>query len=159
MTWLQIEDSNYYINENGAVINKKDKIMKTRILPSGYNTIHLYINKKRKCCYIHRLVAEAFLDNPNNLPDIHHKDFNKSNNNVNNLEWSSRSDNCRFRNFKKKNGLPRGVSWNSVVKKYQTQISYECKIKHLGYFNTIEEAHNKYLETYKKLTGCDCIYN
>lgn len=45
--------------------------------------------------YVHRLVAKAFIPNPDNLPQVNHKDFNKSNNDVSNLEWISRADNIQ----------------------------------------------------------------
>lgn len=52
--------------------------------------------EKRKAVYIHRLVAEAFLENPNGLEQINHKDYNKQNNNLNNLEWITRIDNVHY---------------------------------------------------------------
>lgn len=53
----------------------------------GYLYVTLFKNNKGKTCRIHRLVAEAFIPNPENLPTVNHKDQNKSNNCVDNLEW------------------------------------------------------------------------
>lgn len=57
---------------------------------AGYMSVHIGDWKRD---YIHRLVATAFIPNPNNLPQINHIDYNKSNNRVDNLEWIKRSDN------------------------------------------------------------------
>lgn len=158
--YKQIETTNYFINNNGIVINKKkNTIMSVKPnIVSGYCAFEYTFNKKRNKKYIHRLVAELFIENPNNYPDVHHIDNDKTNNNVNNLEWTSRSKNCRMYTKNKSNGLPRGVSYNKVIKKYQSQISINYKNTHLGYFTSIEEAHNIYLQKYKEIMGIDCIY-
>lgn len=62
----------------------------------GYYTIGLRKNGKRKWFLVHRLVAKAFIPNPNNLPQINHKDENKLNNNIKNLEWCSVSYNNTY---------------------------------------------------------------
>jgi hypothetical protein len=54
---------------------------------NGYVTVMLYIGRSKKLCKVHRLVAEAFIPNPENLPQVNHKDEIKSNNHINNLEW------------------------------------------------------------------------
>lgn len=55
----------------------------------GYRRVVLSLGNERKAFNIHRLVAEAYLPNPENLPCVNHKDENKSNNSVNNLQWCS----------------------------------------------------------------------
>lgn len=69
----------------------------------GYHRVNLFdTNGKAKKYYIHRLVAETFILNPNNLPEVNHKDGNKQNNSVNNLEWYTSSENQKHAY---KNGL------------------------------------------------------
>ena len=70
----------------------KEKIMKPFKTEDGY----LKIKLNGKNHYIHRLVAEAFLPNPDNLPVINHKDFNPSNNTTSNLEWCSQKYNIKY---------------------------------------------------------------
>ena len=62
----------------------------------GYLCVSLYKEGKMKFVKIHRLVAEAFLDNPDNLPQINHKDEDKTNNHVNNLEWCDAKYNSNY---------------------------------------------------------------
>lgn len=63
---------------------------------NGYLTVNIKKNGKYKCAKIHRLVAEAFLDNPENHPQINHKDENKANNCVDNLEWCTSKYNNNY---------------------------------------------------------------
>jgi hypothetical protein len=55
-----------------------------------YQKVYLYDNYKRKICYVHQLVAQAYLENPYGYKEVNHKDENKLNNCVSNLEWCSR---------------------------------------------------------------------
>ena len=71
----------------GGISTIKEKILKQRLTPFGYYTVLLSKNSKRKWHFVHRLVAQAFIPNPDNLPIINHKDENKLNNEVKNLEW------------------------------------------------------------------------
>ena len=59
----------------------------------GYLETHLYINNKNKVFKVHRLVAMAFIPNPENKPEVNHKDGNKQNNSKENLEWCTSSEN------------------------------------------------------------------
>ena len=70
-----------------------------KILSASYNAcyVHLFdMNGKSTNHTVHRLVAKAFIPNPNNLSDVNHKDENRTNNNVENLEWMSHVDNCNY---------------------------------------------------------------
>ena len=78
---------NYYICDDGKVINSStNKILNGSIGEHGYKYYRLSKDGKKSMFYEHRLVAEAFIPNPDNLPIVNHKDGNKLNNNVNNLE-------------------------------------------------------------------------
>jgi len=77
------EYPNYEISESGLVRNKETRHIKSQRITDGY----LYVNINQKKEPVHRLVAETYIPNPDNLPCINHKDENKTNNCVDNLEW------------------------------------------------------------------------
>ena len=93
----QIKDYlNYYIDECGNVYNDLSKnMLKGSIGENGYKYYRLSKDNHKKMFYAHRLVAEYFIPNPDNLPVVNHIDGNKLNNNVNNLEWVSYSENTK----------------------------------------------------------------
>lgn len=110
--WKDITDfPNYQISNYGRVkskaritnvgiknvkeIKRKEKILKPLKLTKGYLGIKLYNNTFSKTFKIHRLVAETFIPNLNNLPQVNHIDGNKQNNYVDNLEWISNLKNQR----------------------------------------------------------------
>lgn len=72
------------------------QIIKTRKDKDGYNIIDLHKNNKSKTFKAHRLVAETFIANPNNYPQINHKNEVKDDNRVENLEWCSNKYNARY---------------------------------------------------------------
>jgi hypothetical protein len=102
--WKDIEgyEGLYQISNIGNIKSldynntKKEKIMKVSTRKDGYQSIVLTKNGKPKQFYIHRLVAETFIPNPDNLPLINHKDCNPSNNTVSNIEWASYSHNNSY---------------------------------------------------------------
>lgn len=67
--------------------NPKEMLLKPSLISSGYYVVTLYSKENRRKYQVHRLVATAFIENPNNLPCVNHKDENKLNNCVENLEW------------------------------------------------------------------------
>ena len=88
---ILINYPNYSISSFGRIKNKT-KILKP-FFSFGYKRIRLYCNKEYKYYSIHRLVAEYFIPNPENKPEVNHIDGNSLNNTDNNLEWVTRSEN------------------------------------------------------------------
>lgn len=84
----------YLVSDTGRVFSIRwNKFMSTIRKEGTYVNVNLVKDNEIKTAYIHRLVAEAFLPNPGHLPEVNHKDGNKQNNNVENLEWCSHSEN------------------------------------------------------------------
>lgn len=104
--WKTIQiNPKYEVSNLGDVRNiKTQKILKPQIKPNGYSDVDLNMKDIRKCgMYIHRLVALAFIPNPYNKPNVNHKDLNKQNNTVDNLEWVTQKENVQhyFKNRRK----------------------------------------------------------
>lgn len=74
----------------------KERVLAGGLDKGGYRLVVLCRDGKQKTYKVHRLVAEAFLSNPDNLPEVNHKDEDKTNNTVSNLEWCSRSYNINY---------------------------------------------------------------
>ena len=92
--WLPIKDfENYEISSWGRIRNKKGQILSPYKNHKGYLKIGLMKDGKDHKKRIHRLVAETFIANPENLPEVNHKDGNKENNSFTNLEWVSGEQN------------------------------------------------------------------
>jgi hypothetical protein len=93
--------SNYKINKNGIIINKHNMILKFQLLV-GYYKISLINDERKKInFFVHRLIALTFLKNPNNHAIINHKDKNKMNNKIENLEWVTHTQNITHSQGKK----------------------------------------------------------
>ena len=80
---------------SGFPMNIRGKEMSQIKMPNGYMTVGLRASGTQKRIYVHRAVAEAFIDNVDGLPEVNHKDENKSNNCVSNLEWVTRGQNLK----------------------------------------------------------------
>lgn len=84
----------YQITDEGQVYSlRSNKYLKLRKDKDGYLLVNLYKDKKSYTKKVHRLVAEAFLDNPENKKEINHIDCCRDNNSVSNLEWATRKEN------------------------------------------------------------------
>lgn len=101
MEWKYISEYQgiYMVSSSGLIKRvvgygcKRERILVNKTKSSGYNFICLSKGGKMKYHHVHRLVASAFIENPENKPQVNHKDMNKSNNHVDNLEWCTLSEN------------------------------------------------------------------
>ena len=101
MIWKQsLRYPKYEGSPEGLIRNGKTKlILKPRVSNSGYLTVNLYDeNGKNHTVLVHRFVAEIFIPNPNNFPQINHLDENKLNNNILNLAWVTSQENMNYNN-------------------------------------------------------------
>lgn len=93
VTHTMIGSRKYYVCSDGNIINERGRVL-SQHLRKGYLYVALSDGEGRRKKYsVHRLVAMAFLENKHNLPHVNHKDGNKCNNNVLNLEWVSEAEN------------------------------------------------------------------
>ena len=99
--WKDIEgyEGLYKISDKGRVKSigyGKERILKPANNGRGYLLVDLCKNNEKKHFLVHRIVAQAFIPNPNNLPEVNHRDENKENNRVENLEFCDRKYNCNY---------------------------------------------------------------
>lgn len=110
----------------------KGKIIKQAVL-SGYVCVRLHKNNKEKTHLVHRLVANAFIPNHNNLPEINHKDENKQNNLISNLEWCDRAYNVHYGT---------GIKRNKESQSSKPVLCYSLDGNLIEQYNSIREASN-----------------
>lgn len=139
---------NYEISNFGFVRNKKtNRILKTHMRGGGYTftTIMSRIDDEATACKfsVHRLVAEAFIPNPNPTSKtmVDHIDHNRNNNRADNLQWVNPSENARKRGIMGNNtsGVT-GVYFNKPSSKWMAYIRDKGKMMYLGIYDTKEEA-------------------
>lgn len=108
------EDSRFEISKDGIIRNAKTKAIKSQYVSStGYYMITISKNNKSKPYRVHRLLANNFIENPENLKEVNHIDGNKLNNNLENLEWVTHFGNMQhaFRiGLVNNNGVKNGMS-------------------------------------------------
>jgi len=94
--WFVLKDfPNYSITKDGVVKNNKRESILGVYDSMGYPSVNLSKNGKHCSVRLHRLIAETFIDNPESKPQVNHKDGNKLNYSISNLEWVTRSENVR----------------------------------------------------------------
>lgn len=134
------------INKNGVIRRLKGSLKNT-FISGGYVLVTLSKNNVNESHCIHRLVAEAFIPNPNNLDEVNHKDRIKENNCLSNLEWcTSRENTHHARTRMKSSSKYVGVSYDkqNLQKPWLSRITINKKTRFLGRYETEELAFNAY---------------
>lgn len=131
----------YKVDEYGNVYNRHDEKIKPELTKNGYLRVSLNNDSiKRKHASIHRLVAETFIPNPNDYPQVNHKDFNKQNNKVDNLEWCTPLDNLNYS----------GIIDKASIAKFQ-----KVKCEETGeIFDSVKDACDKYGLHHSNIVAC-----
>ena len=145
----------YGISEEGDVYDfEKERFLKTTIY-HGYYRVMLTKDEKRYKKLLHRLLAETYIPNPDNLPFVDHMDHDKKNNSLSNLRWvTSQGNNMNASKTQSDTSSKyKGVSWIKRDKKWRPQIMINGKTIHLGSFNNEAEAARAYNEKAIELFG------
>jgi hypothetical protein len=134
--WRVINDfPNYSVSNIGNVMNNKTNKLLKLCDKSGYYNVSLtnitLNNKIKKTMKVHRLVACAFIENPENKPEVNHKDKNKLNNKVSNIEWNTRLENCQHKSI--------GLVYKSNKNRPITRLSKDSEDE-IEKYNSIEDA-------------------
>lgn len=122
--WRIIPNTNglYKISDNGRVFSlKSNKILNLHPQKTGYHTFSISVNNKVRLGTVHRLVAELFIPNPDNLPQVDHIDGNSQNNHISNLRWVTAKENCNNPNTKCKL-MGRGLFPNQSVQQIKDGV-------------------------------------
>jgi hypothetical protein len=156
--WRSVDGhSSYQVSNLGRVMSTKrrtPRIIRGWVGNHGYRVIDL----DGKPLLLGRLVAMAFLPNPEGLPEVDHIDRNPLNNRADNLRWASRSLNSLNRRTWGK-CCYRGVTWNKQCSKYVAQICHHGQHVYLGLYDTPEEAASVYDCHARELRGSDTCLN
>ena len=122
------------VKRNGYEYIRKGKELKLSTTNLGYKTVGLTLNGKTITKYVHRLVAESFLSNPHNKPQINHLNGNKTDNSVSNLEWCTHSENMRH-------ACNNGLTTNTFYKHEKGEKNPNSKLTK----KQVEEIRNRYI--------------
>ena len=103
---------------------KKEKILKPRSNKDGYLNVNLYKEGRMKTCLVHRLVAKAFIPNPDNKSQVNHRDEDKTNNCVDNLEWMTRRENINYGTRNERSGKSQSMPIYGINVKTNERIEF-----------------------------------
>lgn len=141
----------YQVNKDGDVYNKlTNNVLNKQYDSHGYVRYHFWIRGKNKHLwfYAHRLVANAFIPNPNDLPQVNHKDGNKNNNNVNNLEWCTQGYNMShgFKTGLFDNAIKHSKSKDNINRLKENAKNLKVKVDKYDMNGNFIQTYNSYKE-------------
>jgi HNH endonuclease/NUMOD4 motif len=137
--WKDSSHENYEVSNQGRVRNRSTgRIMKPYLDPHGYYSLRLCNNKVYTKKYLHRLIAEAFIENPENLKVVDHINRDRVDNRLENLRWASYTGNML--NTSRHEQEMYGISWCANRNNYQVHFKRNNKQKGFGNYTTLEEA-------------------
>lgn len=128
------QDDKGRLIDSKVILCDRDRALKQIEVKRGYLVVNLYIDRKLKQFRVHRLVASAFINNPENKPHINHKDGNPKNNHVNNLEWCTPKENVNHSLYvlgRNSNSEKQRKAASITLKKYLKE-KYESKRRELS---------------------------
>jgi hypothetical protein len=149
--WAELAGG-YQISSDGLVMNKRGKILADHwSRDTGYNYAQMYLDRKVKTVSIHRLLATAFIPNPDNLQCVDHIDRDRTNNDLSNLRWATTAQNQA--NRAKADGCTsryKGVSWSTRDSHWVARIGnnrhgdHYHKFRQLGRYRSEDDAARAY---------------
>ena len=140
--WEEIKCcSNYEVSNFGNVRNKQTKkILKQSAIKGGYKRVGLYCGGKFKCFLVHRLVAGAFLVNPDKLQEVNHINSITDDNRVENLEWCTHADNIKHYYLFSPNQNKRKINADFCRKKFSKKVNqYSLNNDFIKQWNNLHE--------------------
>ena len=143
MEWKPLERYNglYLVSDEGHVFSvRSNKVLKPQVSNMGYWRIELNLNGKRQKEGVHRLVAECFIPNPDNLPFVNHKDENPLNNRVDNLEWCTPKYNSNYGNCQAKRKRNTTYYTGAENAKSKTVYQYDLEGNFIAEYGSTHEA-------------------
>lgn len=154
--WVKISrNNNYSINENGEVRNDNTGKIKKPTLnkANGYFYVDLYENNKCTKAPIHRLVAEAFIENPDEKPTVDHIDGNRQNNSISNLRWATYGEqNSRFKTIGVRSQRVKATHYAEVRKKRGGGHLAWGKVDKILYFDRIGDCADYFNSTISNIS-------